>query len=42
MAGDLSHSRFRTREHLLAQLIAAPMALTDAVLKRPGVDPNRP
>jgi glycosyltransferase involved in cell wall biosynthesis len=42
MAGDLSHSRFRTREHLLAQLIAAPMALTDAGLKRPGVDPNRP
>jgi glycosyltransferase involved in cell wall biosynthesis len=37
MAADLSHSRSRAREHLLAQLMAAPTALTETGLKRPGV-----
>ena len=36
MAADLSRSRFRARDHLVAQLMAAPMALTDAGLKRPA------
>ena len=34
MAGDLSRSRSRSREHTVAQLMAAPMSLTDAGLKR--------
>jgi hypothetical protein len=38
MAGDLSRSRTRSREHTVAQLMAAPMSLTDAGLKRPRVD----
>jgi glycosyltransferase involved in cell wall biosynthesis len=38
LAGDSSHSRSRLREHTVAQLMAAPMSLTDAGLKRPGLD----
>ena len=42
MAADLSRSRSRSREHTVAQLMAAPMSLTDAGLKRPRVhsDPS--
>ncbi len=42
MAADLSRSRFRSREHLVTQLMAAPMPLTEAGLKRPRVDSNPP
>ena len=37
MAGDLSRSRSRSREHTVAQLMAAPISLTEAELKRPRV-----
>ncbi len=40
MAADLSRSQFRSREHLVAQLMAAPMALTETGLKRPRVHSN--
>ncbi len=40
MAADPSRSRFRSREHMVAQLMAAPMALTEAGLKRPRVHSN--
>jgi glycosyltransferase involved in cell wall biosynthesis len=40
LSSDLSHSRFRAREHLVPQLMAAPVALTEAGLKRPGVHSN--
>jgi glycosyltransferase involved in cell wall biosynthesis len=37
VAGDVSHSQSRSRDHTVAQLVAAPMSLTDAGLKRAGV-----
>jgi glycosyltransferase involved in cell wall biosynthesis len=37
VAGDLSRSQSRSRDHTVAQLVAAPMSLTDAGLKRAGV-----
>jgi glycosyltransferase involved in cell wall biosynthesis len=38
MAGDVSLSRSRARERAVAQLMAAPISLTDTRLKRPGID----
>jgi glycosyltransferase involved in cell wall biosynthesis len=39
-AADLPRSRSRSREHTLAQLVAAPMSLTEAGLKRPRLHPE--
>ena len=35
MSGDLSRSHSRSREHTIAQLMAAPISLVDAGLRRP-------
>lgn len=42
MAGDLSRSQFRSRDHAVAQLMAAPISLTDSGLKRPRLSSDLP
>jgi hypothetical protein len=37
LSGDLSRSHWREREHSISQLLAAPAALSDKGLSRPGV-----
>jgi glycosyltransferase involved in cell wall biosynthesis len=41
LSGDLSRSRSRSRDHTIAQLLAAPISLADAGLKRPPVHSDR-
>jgi glycosyltransferase involved in cell wall biosynthesis len=41
LSGDLSRSQSRSREHTIAQLLAAPISLADAGLRRPPLHSDR-